>query len=64
MEAAMEDIAYMRLLFVAGLLVMSGVMALLALAITWLGEEWVRARSERIQPARPRVKDIPVGGTR
>ena len=59
----MEDIVYMRLLFVAGLLVMSGVMALFALAITWLGE-WVRARSARIQPARPRVKDIPVGGTR
>jgi hypothetical protein len=63
MEVAMEDIVYMRLLFVAGLLVMSGVMALLALAITWLGE-WVRPRSARIHPVRPRVKDIPVGGTR
>lgn len=59
----MEDIVYMRLLFVAGLLVMSGVMALLAVAVAWL-EEWVRARSARIQPVRPRVKDIPVGGTR
>ena len=59
----MEDIVYMRLLFVAGLLVMSGVMALLALAITWFGES-VRARSARIHPVRPRVKDIPVGGTR
>ena len=60
----MEDIVFMRLLFVAGLLLMSGVMALLALAITWLGEEWVRARSAPVRPARPRVKRIPVGGTR
>ena len=59
----MEDIVYMRLLFGAGLLVMSGVMALLALAITWLGN-WARARSAPVQPARPRVKRIPVGGTR
>ncbi len=59
----MEDIVYMRLLFVAGLLVMSGVMALLALAIGSLGE-WVRGRSARVQPVRPRVNDIPVGGTR
>jgi hypothetical protein len=63
MEVAMEHIVYMRLLFVAGLLVMSGVMALLALAIAWLGE-WGRARSARVQPVRPRVTDIPVGGTR
>jgi hypothetical protein len=63
MEVAMEDIVYMRLLFVAGLLVMAGVMVLLALAIVSLGE-WVRARSARVQPVRPRVKDIPVGGTR
>jgi hypothetical protein len=63
MEVAMENIVYMRLLFVAGLLVMSGVMALLALAIVWLGE-WARARAARVQPVRPRVKDIPVGGTR
>lgn len=59
----MEDIVFMRLLFVAGLLLMSGVMALLALATTWLGDR-VRARAARVQPARPRVKRIPVGGTR
>jgi len=63
MEVAMEDIVYMRLLFVAGLLVMSGVMATLALAIAQLGD-WVRARSVRVRPARHRVEDIPVGGPR
>jgi hypothetical protein len=62
MEVAMEDIVHLRLLFVAGLLVMSGVMAMLAVAIAWLGD-WLRARSAGVRP-RYRVKDIPVGGTR
>lgn len=58
----MEDIVYMKRLFVAGLLAMSGVMALLALAIASLGD-WV-VRSTGVRSARPRVKGIPVGGTR
>ena len=59
----MEDIVHMRLLFVAGVLLMSGVMATLALAITRLGD-WGRARSAHVRPARHGVKDMPVGGTR
>ncbi|HEX9747803.1 MAG TPA: hypothetical protein VGB86_05290 [Methylomirabilota bacterium] len=62
----MEDIVHIRLLFVAGLLVMSGVMALLALATLRLGD-WLRARAGRTRPAmgaRQTAKDIPMRGTR
>lgn len=62
----MEDIVHIRLLFVAGLLVMAGVMALLAFAAARLGD-WLRARGRRTRPsmgARQTVTDIPVKGTR
>lgn len=62
----MEDIVQMRLVFVTGLLVMCGVIALLAYAIARL-EGWREARRGRGRPARaPRqtVKNIPVRGTR
>jgi hypothetical protein len=66
MEVAMEDIVQIRLLFVVGLLVMFGVMALLAFATVWLGD-WLRARAGRPRPsvgARPTGKGIPMRGTR
>jgi archaellum component FlaG (FlaF/FlaG flagellin family) len=66
MEVAMEDIVQIRLLFVAGLLVMAGVMALLASATVRLGE-WLRARAGRTRPpmmARQSGKNIPARGTR
>ena len=62
----MEDIVQIRLLFVVGLLVMSGVMALLAFATMRLGD-WLRARAARTRRsmgARQTVKDIPMRGTR
>jgi len=66
MEVAMEDIVHIRLLFVAGLLVMSAGMALLAFATARLGD-WLRARAGRTRPAmgaRQTAKDIPMRGTR
>jgi hypothetical protein len=66
MEVAMEDIVQIRLLFVVGLLVMSGVMALLAFAAVRLGD-WLRARAGRPRAsvdARPTGKNIPMRGTR
>ena len=62
----MEDIVQIRIVFVAGLLVMSGVLAVLASATVRLGE-WLRARAGRARPAmgaRQAVKDIPMRGTR
>ncbi len=62
----MEDIVQIKLLFVAALLVMSGIVALLAYAVARLGE-WLRARAGRARrPAVTRrpVKNIPVRGTR
>jgi archaellum component FlaG (FlaF/FlaG flagellin family) len=46
MEVAMEDIVQIRLLFVVGLLVMAGVLALLASATVRLGD-WLRALAGR-----------------
>lgn len=62
----MEDIVQIRIVFVVGLLVMAGVLALLAFATVRLGD-WLRARAERTRPsmaARQTVKDIPMRGTR
>ena len=62
----MEDIVHIRLLFVAGLLVMSAGMALLAFATARLGD-WLQGRAGRTRPymaARHTVKDIPMRGTR
>lgn len=62
----MEDIVQIRLLFVVGLLVMAGVMALLASATVRLGD-WLRVRAARTRPsmgARQTVKNIPMRGTR
>lgn len=62
----MEDIVQIRIVFVVGLLVMSGVLALLASATVRLGD-WVRAPAGRTRPymgARHTVKDIPMRGTR
>jgi len=62
----MEDIVQIRIVFVAGLLVMAGVLALLAFATVRLGE-WLRARAGRTRPyraARHTVKDFPMRGTR
>jgi len=66
MEVAMEDIVQIRLVFVVGLLVMAGVMALLVSATVRLGD-WLRARAGRTRPsmgARQTVKDIPMRGAR
>ncbi len=62
----MEDIVQIRIVFVVGLLVMAGVLALLAFATVRLGD-WLRARAGRPRPymaARHTVKDIPMRGTR
>lgn len=62
----MEDIVHIRLLFVAGLVVMSGVVTLLAYALARLGDR-LRARIERARPStvtRATVKEIAVRGTR
>ena len=62
----MEDIVQIRIVFVVGLLVMAGVLALLAFGTVRLGD-WLRARAGRTQPymaARHTVKDIPMRGTR
>ena len=58
----MEDIVQIRLLFVAGLLVLSGMALILAYAIARLGE-WDRGRVGHAR-SRPAIKDIPVRGTR
>jgi hypothetical protein len=60
----MEDIVQIRLLFVAGLLVMAGVLALLAYTIERLGERIRIGRVRSSSDARRTVKRIPVGGTR
>jgi hypothetical protein len=62
MEAAMEDIVTMKLLFLAGLLVLSGMALIFAYVIARLGE-WGRGRVGRAW-SRPAIKDIPVRGTR
>lgn len=62
----MEDIVQIRIVFVVGLLVMAGVLALLAFATVRLGD-WLRARAGRMRPyiaARHTMKDIPMRGTR
>lgn len=58
----MEDIVQIRLLFVAGLLVLSGMALILAYVTARLGE-WGRVRVGR-EGSRPVIKDIPVRGTR
>jgi hypothetical protein len=66
MEVAMEDIVQIKLLFVAGVLGMAGVMALLATAVVRLGE-WLRARAGRPRSSvvvRQTGKNIPARGTR
>jgi hypothetical protein len=60
MEAAMEDIVTMKLLFLAGLLVLSGMALIFAYVIARLGE-WGRVGRAWSRPA---IKDIPVRGTR
>jgi len=62
----MEDIVRIKLLFVAGLAVMSGMVTLLAYVIARLGDA-VRTRAGRARPTtatRRVVKNIPVRGTR
>ena len=62
----MEDIVHIRLLFVAGLVVVAGVMVLLAYAIARAGD-WLRACAGRARPAgvtHGTVKSVPVRGTR
>lgn len=58
----MEDIVLMKVLFLAGLLVLSGIALGLAYVIARLGE-WGRVRVGRVR-SRPTIKDIPVRGTR
>jgi hypothetical protein len=62
MEAAMEDIVLMKVLFVTGLLVLSGMALIFAYVIARLGE-WGRVRVGRVR-SRPAIEDIPVRGTR
>ena len=62
----MEDIVHVKLLFVAAVLVMSGIVTLLAYAIARLGD-WLRARAGRARRStgtRRPVKQIPARGTR
>ena len=58
----MEDIVLMRLLFLAGLLVLSGMALIFAYAVVRRGE-WGRVRVGHAR-SRPAIKDIPVRGTR
>jgi hypothetical protein len=61
----MEDIVQIRLLFRAGLLGMSGAMALIAYGITWLqGRLERRAGLAGGRTPRAGMMDAPVGGTR
>jgi hypothetical protein len=60
----MEDIVQIRLLFVAALLVMAGVLTLLAYAIERLGERLRTGRARASRIGRRTVKHIPVRGTR
>jgi hypothetical protein len=60
----MEDIVHIRLLFVAGLLVMAGVLTLLAYTIERIGERVRTGRARSSSAARRTVKRIPVGETR
>ena len=60
----MEDIVQIRLLFVAALLVMAGVLTLLAYAIERLGERLRTGRARASSTARRTVKHIPVRGAR
>ena len=57
----MEDIVLMKLLFLAGLLVLSGMALIFAYVIARLGELG-RLRVGRAR-SRPAIKDIPVRGT-
>lgn len=59
----MQDIIWIKLLFVAGLLVMSGVLALLAYGIVRL-EERQEARGRAVRPPQRSMKNMPLGGTR
>ncbi len=60
----MEDIVQIRIVFVVGLLMMAGVLALLASAVVWLGE-WLRARAGRARPVVRRAgQNLPARGTR
>jgi hypothetical protein len=62
MEAAMEDIVLMKVLFVTGLLALSGMALVLAYVIARLGERG-RVQVGRVR-SRPAIEDIPVRGTR
>ena len=57
----MEEIVHIRLLFVAGLFVMSAVLILLAHAVAALR---YAARRERPTQTRPTVKGVAVGSAR
>ncbi len=60
----MEDIVQIRIVFVVGLLMMAGVLALLVFAVVWLGE-WLRARAGHARPAvRGTGQSLPARGTR
>ncbi|HSL47507.1 MAG TPA: hypothetical protein VK878_00480 [Candidatus Deferrimicrobiaceae bacterium] len=62
----MDEMVLIKVLFLAGLLALSGVMLLLAHAIGRLGE-WRDARTGRARPARVErqsVKQVPARGTR
>ena len=60
----MEDIVQIRLLFVAGLLVMAGMLTLLAYTIERLEERLRIGRVRSPSAARRPARRIPVGGTR
>jgi hypothetical protein len=60
----MDDIVYMRLLFVVGLVVMAAALMLLAHAIEWL-ESRRAARGRRpVSRVRTPAKDVAVGRAR
>ena len=62
----MDEMVLIKVLFLAGLLALSGVTLLLAHAIGRLGE-WRDARTGRARPARVErqtVKQVPARGTR
>jgi hypothetical protein len=61
----MEEIVEIRLLFVAGLLVMSAVVASIAHALEWLGSgRRMDGAGERSAAPGRIAKEIPLGGTR
>jgi hypothetical protein len=67
MEVTMEDIVQIRLLFVAGLLALSGMLGFVAYAIGRWSDRFRARGAERGRPEavrRPTVKNVPLRGTR